>query len=400
MASKRDKRRTERFAEEAIGDTQFSEQDRIAREEMFGTEGHLSGSAAEQARLAEDFQGTFDIDYDLWGKYSKQSQVMNFDVTGATKTELAPIHSEMKRAYKQLSKQGTSAERQAFKAKYGSYKEYAADPTNLVQGDIQISGARQFEEMIGKATEWRQEAEQLARSGDRAGAEALLDKANAVAEELKSATQGRGSSVYLEGSSQTAEERAAIGLDSPMARAAGQIAKEGREFLDRDSETSRRFRENLTRGAEETLQRGAARTKREAAREVRDLGRSQGGLRNVAREQAVTQAFEERLEGDTAGRIAAMDQQADQYFESVRTSMARDAIGYARAFIEGSPEVRDTYVQNMAQMKFQAAGISMQFAQMAQQAEMAQQGGGLEGLLGQLAGGLGGSVGSIASAFI
>jgi hypothetical protein len=213
-----------------------------------------------------------------------------------------------------------------------------------------------MEEQQGKANDLLQEAQDLAASGDMAGAEALKAEANAMVSGMmsgKNAAIGMG----LDEGDPTAKMNEV--LSGPMAQTAGKLVREGQEMLDRDSDTSKAYRRSLTEGGERSIAMGD----RARQRGARDASLAAGGARNFAQEQG---AREEASRG-SAYAMAQLHTNAAAQYESHRTQFAADTVKFGMDFINNVGPARKDFADSIARIKGeQASAFGQQTGQLIQ----------------------------------
>jgi hypothetical protein len=192
-----------------------------------------------------------------------------------------------------------------------------------------------------KANQLMEQAQEASRNGDIATASRL----RAQAENTLADPGGRHAGWYpVLGAedirsafvlNQNPEVEGATRLSSPMAKTAGQLVKQGREFLDPESETSRGYRQSLTEGA----QRSIAAESRSAQRQARDFGLMRGSARSPGQAAHVGAA----IKRDFAQQRAQVETQAAQQYEAFSRQFAADSVSFGQAFLQNQSFVREPF---------------------------------------------------------
>lgn len=207
------------------------------------------------------------------------------------------------------------------------------DPYNegglgIVQGNAQ------------KANQLLEQAQQAAREGDVEQAERLKAQAD---EQLFQGIRGPGVSDESLRTAYTFREDpielARSQLDSPLARQTGELVKQGREFLDPESETSTRFKRSLTTNA----QRSIAAEERDSLRRSRDIGLSRGAGRNPYNERAVDARTRERF----ASERAAVETEAARFFEDFSRRFSQQTVQLGQAFLQNQGGIRNEFQSSL-----------------------------------------------------
>lgn len=212
------------------------------------------------------------------------------------------------------------------------------------------------------------DAQKAAEAGDMEKANALKAEAQALVSGSTPARTGPESAsftgaFYLK---DNPDYVAKAQLSGPMAQTAGTIVKEGREILDRNSETSKAFRSSLTRGANLKLAAGMRGTQRA----MRQMGAAGGGAYNPG--QAAAQGAS--LVRDMSAQLAQVEAAAGQAYEQYRTQAAQNSVDFGMSFLDRQAGVRDEFntmnnqlLMHQSDIMMQAAQLSMQFSQLADQ---------------------------------
>lgn len=264
----------------------------------------------------------------------------------------------------------------------------AAQAVNAYYGGSQVPGW--LTEGIAKANDLMDQAQAAARAGNLEQAAKLKTQA----EEAWSAGQAGSTSDEVINSMvrfvESPEQLAALRLSSPMGMTTGELVRQGREFLDPDSETSERFISSLRDPAlaaldlsERTALRDIEAEQRGVSRSARDLALSRGSGRNpYAALQAETRArelfqTEHAQVRETYGAAKAnVEATAAQTFETFSRAFAMDATAFGQAWLEGDLALDfQGAVDNLrlasSEVLLATAQMNQQFAAMAEQASLA-----------------------------
>lgn len=207
------------------------------------------------------------------------------------------------------------------------------------------------------------QAEAAAGAGNFDEAERLKREANDLIGGLR-LPEGFGGELFSRTGGLTAEERAAQGLQGPQGQIVGKLVRDASDFLDPDSEATQRFKQNVSRGALEQIDRGAANATASGRRAARDFAARQGGGASAVLQQALQQRSLESAEGEAAFQKAQVIAKTDQFFESFSREFAGNAVAVASAFINNASGVRDQFTQALASIQNMAANFSANIAQM------------------------------------
>lgn len=207
----------------------------------------------------------------------------------------------------------------------------------------------------GQANDLLAQAEELARGGDSEGADALRKEAQDLIDQMAvRGLKGGFMQTALTLSGLDSEELITRELASPMGQTAGQIVKEGSEILDRDSETSRAYRDSLTQGAERAISAQA----RGLARNQRDMSLGAGGARQLGAERSFSQRAAETI----AGKRAAVHTAAAASYENYRMQLSQDSVAFGRAWMDGASGVRDSFNASMNALRTGGVNLNLQSA--------------------------------------
>lgn len=234
-----------------------------------------------------------------------------------------------------------------------------------------------------------EQAEEAARSGDLEKASALKSQAEEklVDPRTRGSFGGPGMGWYpltnpeqvrsVFSVEENAAARAAGQLGSPLAQSMGEMVHQGREFLDRDSETSREFRASLRDPALEAIEgerklgeRGLASERRGALRQQRDVGLSRGAGRRATAEVALGRRTAERFgtaradlnlkSGIAKAKVIA---DTNRFFEEYSREFASNSIAMADAWLDNRSGVREQFHNSMDRLAAASAEISQNNAQ-------------------------------------
>lgn len=194
------------------------------------------------------------------------------------------------------------------------------------------------------------EAEAMARAGDMEGAEAKRLEAekwrgiNPSGQSVQGAAWSNAFEVVDD-----PQARAEMAASSPMFKTASELVRQGREFLDPESETSQRYKRALT----EPGMRALAMGERAAQRQSRDFALAQGGAMNpLARMQAGQTA-----ERDFAAQRAQLLSNAALQYENFSRSFAADAVNFGQAFLQNQSGVREAFQGAQDALHVSTAGL-------------------------------------------
>jgi len=229
---------------------------------------------------------------------------------------------------------------------------------------------------LNKVNDLMAQAEEAARAGDFEGAEKFRQQAETTVNEQSILfAGGRGNLESIITFAPNIQDQAAAGLSSPMAQTVGELVKQGGEFLDPDSETSKRFKESLTEGAIEQIDfgersalRGVVQERRQAERQFRDIGLSRGAGRSPYSERAVSARLGERfavtqadIREQAAAERAGVISEANQVFEQFSREFARNSAAFGQAFLQNQAGIREQFQGAMDQLTAASIGALDQF---------------------------------------
>jgi len=231
---------------------------------------------------------------------------------------------------------------------------------------------------LNKVNDLMAQAEEAARAGDFEGAEKFRQQAEAFANEKGISIlggQGRDNLANIITFAPNIQDQAAANLSNPMAQTVGKLVKQGGEFLDPDSETSKRFKESLTEGAIEQIDfgersalRGVVQERRQAERQFRDIGLSRGAGRSPYSERAVSARLGERfavtqadIREQAAAERAGVISEANQVFEQFSREFARNSAAFGQAFLQNQAGIREQFQGAMDQLTAASIGALDQF---------------------------------------
>lgn len=148
------------------------------------------------------------------------------------------------------------------------------------------------------------------------------------------------------------EEQGRSALGSPMARTLGALVKQGREFLDPESETSLRYKRSLTEGAE----RAIASESRQAQRAQRDIGLQYGAGRSAMQERSIAARTQEAF----ARERAQVYTTANAQFEQFSRKFAASSVQLGQAWLQNQGGIREQYQGAMDQLTSTAVNVSIE----------------------------------------
>ena len=201
------------------------------------------------------------------------------------------------------------------------------------------------------------EVRRLEEAGDSEGASKLFGELEGLHTRLNPANAGVQGGAWEKafGFAQSSEGMAEMHGRSTMGQIVDQQVYEGKEILDRDSETSQAYRRSLTEGATRTTMA----RERGALRQGRDFGLQRGSARNPA-QAAQIQAGISR---DFGQQMAQIQTQAAQQYEGYRTALGHNAVAFANSWIDQAAGVRDEYTQMNMQMHSETMKMLTAFSQ-------------------------------------
>lgn len=147
----------------------------------------------------------------------------------------------------------------------------------------------------------------------------------------------------------------------PQRATASEIVRQGREFLDPESETYQGTYRRLTEPAEEAIQEGVTYASRALAADVRAadaeqirVGDMRGAGRNPVAERQLTSRLRERagfehaqIQTRGAQNVAEIRAQASEWMEQYSRAFAADSVRFANEFADMQPYMREAYVNGV-----------------------------------------------------
>ena len=151
-------------------------------------------------------------------------------------------------------------------------------------------------------------------------------------------------------------------LRSPVARTVGEVLRQGREILDPDSPTSRRFFENVRDAPLRSIElqrqqarRALATEERQAIGQMQDVSRSQPAARAPFAERALVSRTREQfaqraadVEVQAGIGAADIEARAGAMYEQFSRALATDAVGLAESWLDSTSFIRNEYVSAIA----------------------------------------------------
>jgi hypothetical protein len=258
--------------------------------------------------------------------------------------------------------------RKSFEQEDGSFDKEGYTDASRHMRDLGPAGY--MREQADKANDLLQQAEDAARAGDMDLANDLRAQGMALNDDMAIGNDQKGS--FLKGSMSlgeiTQEQKLQSAMGGPMGQTAGMVVKEGREILDRDSETSRAMRKSLTEGSERAIAAGS----RQSQRQSRNQRAGAGGARMMGAERA----FADQQSNSAAFALAQVHTQAAATYESQRTELAKNSVKFGMDFISNAAGVRDQFTQSMNAVRGldvnqanAAAGRQVQWGEQGMQAQ-------------------------------
>jgi hypothetical protein len=200
-----------------------------------------------------------------------------------------------------------------------------------------------------QANDLMQQAEDLARSGDIAGAKALSDQAKSIIGQ-GGMTVSKGFQL-LDDPSSSARQRAG----SAQGQVVGSLLRDARGFADERSQVSRDFKRGLTEGAERSI----ATESRAAQRNIRDVGLSRGVAGGGYGQMAVAARSREHF----AAQRAQVHTQASQFFQQYRHEFQGKAVQTAQNWIQNVGGIRDNFQGALDTLDLAAAHYNNEVAE-------------------------------------
>lgn len=265
-----------------------------------------------------------------------------------------------------------------------------------------------FSDAQNQANSLLQQAEDAARAGDFATADALKAQAERTLDDFVNAQGGIHAGEFREifNLFEDPEARAAATAVNPQGRIVGSLIKNARELLDTESSTYKKFITDLTQGqigeveaqrvtGQRAIALGLQSNQAEIRRtqNVRGAGRS-AGLEAARYERAQDRASAksadiETLVGAEKGRIFG---EASAFLEQYRRSFAQDVTRFAQGFIEGAPDVIENFAGAVERLNVGAGELAARFSNEIIQVH--------EQAPGQERSGVGGFIGTVIGAII
>lgn len=246
-----------------------------------------------------------------------------------------------------------------------------ADPDQLRSPNIFSAAKNQANDLL-------KQAEAAARAGDFTQAAALKAQAEQTLNEFANAQGGIHSGEFREVFNlfENPNARARATGDSSQGRIVGNLLRDAKGLLDTESDTYQRFFGNLTEGSlteidaatevgNRKIALGLESSRGEIRRSsnLRGAGRSVGleaaRYENAQRRAAQSSADIETLAGAERARIR---QEASIFLEDYRRRFSQDVVGFAQAFIEGSPDVTENFAGAVERINLSSAQLAAQFS--------------------------------------
>lgn len=183
-----------------------------------------------------------------------------------------------------------------------------------------------------KLNSMMQAAQDAAEAGDWDRAAELKQEADAFASQFRDDLGEAGQGLSF---AEDPEFAAKAGLSSPIAQITGELVRQGRAFLDPESEESQRLKRTMTEGAERSI----AAQSRQAQRQMRDFGLQRGAARTPGRAATMAQ----RVAEDEARQRADQYTKINVWFEEFSRSFAGDTVKFARDFLQNAGGIREQY---------------------------------------------------------
>lgn len=256
---------------------------------------------------------------------------------------------------------------------------------------------------VEQANELYAQANKAAQAGDFTTADQLIAQADAISEQISTATGGvegyklnknklgaeKGQMFDPVASPTEGEGNAA--LSSPTGMLVGGMVNEARQMMDPASESAVRFRDSLTSGALAAVDaaktnavRALATEERGAGRAMRDMMLSGGQASQTGKMAAVAARTAERfatqkatIETEAGAQRAQILGEAAQAYEQFRVQLANNATELASSWVNDQSGMRDSFMQLNAQVMtsvmeqlFGRAGQVLQSATSLQQAKI------------------------------
>lgn len=220
---------------------------------------------------------------------------------------------------------------------------------------------------ISKANEIMAEAEAAAKAGDFGKAESLRKDADFYINSY--GPKGIPAGVWQQSISMQGDpnQQARSLGDTPSGKIVGSLLRDARQLLDPTSDAYNRFYDSLTSGPIAEVKAGVLTGERGVAMEARGIQQAQsereaqlGGVRDPYATQAMNERAMDAAAGKTADlelkgatAIAQIKSDSTQWLETFKRNYAENAVGFARAWAEGSPGIRKEFqdsLTNLAQM--------------------------------------------------
>jgi hypothetical protein len=246
-------------------------------------------------------------------------------------------------------------------------------------GLVRKDGAGQLSRTQRKAKRETQSLYEQAYKLDAAGDHAKADEIRAQADQAFESA-GLGSHFEVADRYDPRMQKGSKQLQSASGRLAGETVRDANELMDPDSETTKSFRDSLTKGAlaevdaaETNAGRALATQERSAIRSNRDAALATGGARSFGSEAALNARSSERFAGQRAevatnagAARAQIHSKAAQFYETFKREWAVDAAQAGRDYINNVSFVRDSY----RQMQISLTGIFAELSATAGAASM------------------------------
>lgn len=244
--------------------------------------------------------------------------------------------------------------------------------------DAKWSSASGYQSHLNQMNSLMDQAEAAARAGDYDKAEKFRTEAETLLSQVPGGVGLGSSGRDAFNLRRDFVSQAQSTATSPMGRLVTETLQRARAYLDPDSEEYNRLYDALTEGAlAETeagrlaAERGIIAERRMGDREVRRLGATRGAARSPGLNRALTQRQGERaatqranVELEAGAARATILSEGTRYIEDMARTYAPNAVGFARAFAQGSPGIREQHQGALDALGLASAQISADFSKM------------------------------------
>ena len=317
----------------AAQDRRRAEDQRLLLSNYLGSDEQVSGGGSFTSGAPLEFQRRYSLDEDVLGS----SESLFAATTPEIRARMLEQDSGYNAAYGVSTTQWDN-----------ETQSYVTKPHDTLRPIV--------EGKLNRANELLEQAERFAAGGDLAQATQLRQQAEEVIGSYQGGSFGHATAEQMfRLNDPSADAQARAKLSSKTAQTVGSFVKQGREFMDPESETSRDFKSNLIDPARRQINRAERATQRRTL----DLARSRGGARNIAAEQAVTARARESFGAARADVVS----HANQYFETFSRDFAAKSVALSQAFIDDQPGVRDEYLNAMQSIRFAGSEYANVIAQ-------------------------------------